>query len=159
TTSLAAAAPNHDGSHAPQVCLAGGCDAPAAHHASAPPCDDRVWVEGRWTWTTERVCVSPARTERIWVPPVYSTRYDPCGRARRVIVRHGYWDHVHVPARWENRRVRRWVEGYWTTRSRSHGNDRHGRRYDRRGHDRHASGSVVRIDRRGIDIDLRRLLR
>ncbi|MEM6459559.1 MAG: hypothetical protein AAF710_09235 [Planctomycetota bacterium] len=33
---------------------------------------------------------------RVWVPPVYRTRYGSCGRKFQVIVRHGYYRTVFV---------------------------------------------------------------
>jgi len=47
---------------------------------------------------TSSVCTR-GRYDSRWVPPVYCTRYDPCGRAYRVIVRSGYYDRVWVPGR------------------------------------------------------------
>ena len=38
--------------------------------------------------------------ERVWIPPIYEWRRDACGRAYRVLVRHGHY-------RWVTRRV--WV--------------------------------------------------
>jgi hypothetical protein len=35
----------------------------------------------------------------VWVPPVYRTHYDPCGRARQVCVRAGYYRQVWVAHR------------------------------------------------------------
>ncbi|MEO0515075.1 MAG: hypothetical protein AAF086_07255 [Planctomycetota bacterium] len=37
-------------------------------------------------------------TKQVWVPPVYRTRYDDCGRAFRVCVRQGYYKQVYVSA-------------------------------------------------------------
>ncbi|MEE9405338.1 MAG: hypothetical protein V3V20_10615 [Algisphaera sp.] len=37
--------------------------------------------------------------KRVYVPAVYRTHYDDCGRARRVCVRAAHYDRVWVPAR------------------------------------------------------------
>ncbi len=37
-------------------------------------------------------------TQQVWVPPVYRTHYDDCGRAFRVCVRQGYYKQVYVSA-------------------------------------------------------------
>ncbi len=74
----------------------------------------RIWVAGRYELVNRRVH-EPAYIERIWIDPVYETRYDPCGRARRVLICDGYWKKVRVPARWVNKRVRVWKPGYWRT--------------------------------------------
>jgi len=34
--------------------------------------------------------------ESYWVPPVYVTRYDSCGRSYRVVIREGFWQEVRV---------------------------------------------------------------
>jgi len=72
-----------------------------------------TWVSGHWAVTHERICVSPARTERVWIQPVYGTRYDACGRAHRVVVRAGHWDTFTIPARYETRARRVYREGHW----------------------------------------------
>jgi len=35
-------------------------------------------------------------TKQVWVPPVYATHYDPCGRSYQVCVRRGYHKQVFV---------------------------------------------------------------
>ena len=42
----------------------------------------------------------PGHFKRVWVPPVYVTRYDPCGRRYRVCIRAGYYNRI-------------WVQGYF----------------------------------------------
>lgn len=37
--------------------------------------------------------------ETRWVPPLYETRYDRCGRRHEVLIRDGYWEQVWVPHR------------------------------------------------------------
>lgn len=71
------------------------------------------WVPGHYVTRTETVLVRPERCERVWVEPLYDTRYDDCGRPYRVLVRDGYWREVTVPARYETRHVEVWVPGRW----------------------------------------------
>lgn len=56
---------------------------------------ERVWVPGRY--------------ERVWHEPIYEIRYDPCGRARRVCVRAGYYETIQHRGHyeWRERRVYR----------------------------------------------------
>jgi hypothetical protein len=54
----------------------------------------------------EKVLVAEGYTRRVWVPPVYECRRDPCGREYRVLVREGYYREECVPARYEYREVR-----------------------------------------------------
>lgn len=62
---------------------------------------------GRWETVVERVWV-PGACERVWVEPVYATRYDPCGRAYQVCVRAGYWNTIQHPGHYEERSHRVW---------------------------------------------------
>lgn len=63
---------------------------------------------GHWETRVERVWV-PGPTRQVWVPPVYETRYDHCGRRYQVEVRCGYWDTIQEQGCWENRETRVWV--------------------------------------------------
>ncbi|MBL8860709.1 MAG: hypothetical protein JNK02_01755 [Planctomycetes bacterium] len=74
---------------------------------------------GRWETVVERVWV-PGRTERVWVAPVYETRYDACGRPIQVCVRAGWWSTVQHPGHWEERRTKVWRNGHGGR----HGRDR-----------------------------------
>lgn len=172
---LAAAAPG--GSHASTTCTAAGCTingsghghdhAPSARNANrgrghaGQACGQRIYVAGHHTWVTERVCIQPARTNRVWVDDVYQVRYDACGTPYRVLVRRGHWKHVQVPARYENRQVRRWVAGGWRTCDRTGYHVHRGEAGPRRGYERGRNGrrSAIRVDNRGIDIRLDRLFR
>ena len=66
---------------------------------------------GHYETRTHTVLIAPARYERVWVEPVYATRYDSCGTPYRVLIREGYWDTVHIPAQYETRTERYWVAG------------------------------------------------
>jgi hypothetical protein len=81
---------------------------PAVRRAAHAP----VWVPGHTLEVTRRVW-SPGRTCREWIPPLYATRYDPCGRPRQVCVRPGRWHTLHEPGRFETRLERVWVPGRW----------------------------------------------
>ncbi len=63
---------------------------------------------GRWETRVERVWV-PGPVRQVWVPPLYETRRDPCGRLYQVEVRCGYWDTIQEPGYWEQRETRVWV--------------------------------------------------
>lgn len=71
-----------------------------------------VWVPAHQTEVTRRVWV-PGRTRREWVPPLYQTRFDSCGRPYTVCVRAGHWRTVCEPGHYENRVERVWVPGRW----------------------------------------------
>lgn len=75
---------------------------------------------GHWETIVERVWV-PGACDRVWIAPIYDTRYDSCGRPIQVCVRAGYWDTVQRPGYYEDRTRRVWREAGWS----SH------RRYDR----------------------------
>lgn len=51
----------------------------------------------------ERVWV-PGCSRRVWVPPVYETRYDGCGRPYVVEVACGHRETIHEPGYYELRR-------------------------------------------------------
>ena len=74
---------------------------------------------GRWENVCERVWVRGA-FEEVWVPPLYGTQYDACGRPRQVLVRAGYWTRVERPGHWEERTRRVWRDAApsWRAHSR-----------------------------------------
>ena len=74
----------------------------------------RGWVPGHYEVVERSVWVGGG-TRRTWVPAVYETRYDGCGRAYRVLLRDGYWRQVALPGRYERRPVRVWVPGRWAS--------------------------------------------
>jgi hypothetical protein len=55
----------------------------------------------------------PGRSVRVWVPPVYETRFDACGRPHRVLVTPGHHALRSEPGRWVSKRVRVWAPGRW----------------------------------------------
>ncbi|MEZ6013502.1 MAG: hypothetical protein R3F49_00180 [Planctomycetota bacterium] len=63
---------------------------------------------GRWETRCERVWV-PGAIRKVWVPPIYATRYDHCGRPYQVEVRCGFWDTIQEQGCWESRETRVWV--------------------------------------------------
>lgn len=78
---------------------------------SCPPA--RQWIDGHYQTVTRQVWV-PGRTERVWVPPTYATRYDACGNPYQVQVQPGFWRTVQHPGCYENRTERVWVPGHWS---------------------------------------------
>ena len=50
---------------------------------------------------------------RQWVPAVYSTRYDSCGRPVQVLVRNGYWTTVGTPGYYRTEQRRVFIPGRW----------------------------------------------
>jgi hypothetical protein len=81
------------------------------HGGYEPRCAPR-WVPGAWVTEVQPVWVPPS-TERVWVPAVYETRYDSCGRPVQVLVKPGGYETVCRPGYYEDRRVRVWRPGYW----------------------------------------------
>lgn len=86
--------------------------------------EEQVWIDGGYVtqivevhepghWECKEVVevVTPARCERVYVPPVYRTEIDCCGKAIRVMVKCGYWTTREIPAVTVCRQVRVWVEG------------------------------------------------
>lgn len=77
------------------------CPPPVARPCPPPP-------SGHWETRCERVWV-PGPVRKVWVPPLYETRYDHCGRPYQVEVRCGFWDTIQEPGYWEQRETRVWV--------------------------------------------------
>jgi hypothetical protein len=84
------------------------CGAPA--HVHGAHC--RQWIPGHFEERCEQVYV-PGCTRQVWMPPVYETRYTPCGTPIQVLVRAGYHQTIQEPGRYETIRRRVWVEGRW----------------------------------------------
>ena len=82
---------------------------------SRPYDSRRSWVPGHYEQVARQVWV-PARTERIWIEPVYELRCDRYGNQVRVLVRAGYWDEICHPGYYETRYVRTWIPGTWIYR-------------------------------------------
>lgn len=66
---------------------------------------------GHWTIVRERVWVE-GRCERVWIEPIYETRFDACGRPIQICIRQGYWHTVQHPGYWNTVERRVWVEGH-----------------------------------------------
>lgn len=79
---------------------------------SYPTSHQRVWVPGCYENREQRVWV-PATRQRVWIEPVYETRYDPCGRPIRVLVRPGCTQWQTVPGHYQTKTVRVWVPGHY----------------------------------------------
>ncbi|MEM7308530.1 MAG: hypothetical protein AAF682_17745 [Planctomycetota bacterium] len=72
----------------------------------------KVWVPGRYDTVTRQVWI-PGGKEKVWIEPLYQTRYDECGRPYQVLVRDGYWTVRQLPGYYETRCEQVWVPGYW----------------------------------------------
>jgi len=59
--------------------------------------------------TIERRVWVPGEREKVWIDPVYETRYDHCGRPYSVMVCPGRWTVRVHPAHYETRCERVWV--------------------------------------------------
>lgn len=81
----------------------------ARHHHGR----DCHWIEGHSEIRTERVWI-PAEIREEYVPPVYGTRYDSCGRPYRVMLRPGYVRRYEIPGHFETRQNRVWISGHWS---------------------------------------------
>lgn len=73
---------------------------------------ERRWdrPRGHYETRTEQVLAEPARVQRRWVPDEYEYRHAAWGRREYVLVRPGHHEEVMIPARYETREVRVWVE-------------------------------------------------
>jgi len=79
------------------------------------PQTTRRWIPACYKTQTRRVIVCKGRYERRYVPAVYGTRYDACGRAFRVMIKPACYRNVWVPPRYETRQVRVRVPGHYAT--------------------------------------------
>lgn len=70
----------------------------------------RVLAPGHFQRVTYQVFVQ-ARSEKVWVPPAYVTRYDFCGRPYQVLVREGHFRTIRRPAHYETRTGKKWIPG------------------------------------------------
>lgn len=55
-------------------------------------------------------------TKQVWVPPIYQTRYDDCGRVIRVCIRNGYYKQVYVRTSYQPRTRDYNRRGQWGNR-------------------------------------------
>jgi hypothetical protein len=79
------------------------------------PRSRRVWIPGHYEVVQRKTWV-PGATRQVWVPPVYETRYDWCGRAYTVLVSAGYHRTIQDPGHWEYRNVQVWQEPHFEVR-------------------------------------------
>ncbi|HLX60787.1 MAG TPA: hypothetical protein VKX17_05845 [Planctomycetota bacterium] len=82
------------------------------YHGSYEHCEHRVFVPGYYETVVQHVCVCAERTEHRYFEPVYETRYH-CGYATQYCVREGYYKDFYFPAKYEDRYVKVWHEGYY----------------------------------------------
>lgn len=66
---------------------------------------------GHYETRTQRVLVEAAHTDRRWVPAQFEVRVNCWGHRENVQVRPAHWEVFQVPARFETREVKVWVEG------------------------------------------------
>ena len=85
-----------------------GC---AIHRSCVPT---RHWVAGHFEPRETRVWIPESR-EKVWVPAVYATRFDACGRAYQVQIRPARWKVVCNPGYFETRCERVWIAGCFET--------------------------------------------
>lgn len=119
-TTNAAASERNGGGHRGnvQITYRGGYHGGYGGHQQycEPPkvyCVQREWVPGCYETVTEHVLVCPERIEHRYFEPVYETRCDPCGKHVTVCVRPGYYKDFCTPARYEDRCVKVWHEGFY----------------------------------------------
>ena len=74
----------------------------------------KVWTPGHYQTVARRVWI-PETYQKVYIEPVYETRYDECGRPITVLVREGYWTSKCIPGYYETRHDKVWVPGRWTT--------------------------------------------
>ena len=83
------------------------------HRVTARTCAPRkVWVPGRYEVQMRKVWVE-GHNRKVWVEPVYETRFDACGRPFRVLIAEGHYRLVREPGCYQNRRVKVWRPGFW----------------------------------------------
>ena len=74
----------------------------------------RIWVPGCYTKVAQQVFV-PGVQRKVWVPPVYGTRYDACGRPVPFLVCGGRWKIEYTSGCTTTRYVKVWTPGHWKT--------------------------------------------
>ncbi len=79
-----------------------------AHYVQA-----RAWVPGHYATERRDVWV-PARTESVWVEPVFDVRCDSRGVSVRILLREGHYRDVYHPGHYASRSVQVWVPGHWS---------------------------------------------
>lgn len=89
--------------------LSGAC---ALHLRCSP---GRFWVPGHYVTRQQKVWI-PASKKKVWIDPVYETRYDACGRPYQVRSRGGGWTVQVTPGHFETRCTKVWVPGVYQAR-------------------------------------------
>lgn len=82
-------------------------------HARTAYVANRRWIPAHYETVYEPLWV-PARTERVWVEPVYRLSFDLCGLPVRVLACAGHWRTVVHPGYSTTRAVRVYRPGAWT---------------------------------------------
>ena len=78
---------------------------------------ERVLLEpGHYEWQTHQVQVEPARYEIRNIPAVERTVRDEQGDEHTIIVQPAHTETVHIPPRYEQRRIKVWVPDRYETR-------------------------------------------
>jgi hypothetical protein len=98
-----------------EIALGGGHAQHGRHGGRPRGLARKVWVPGH-SETVQRKVWVPGGWREEWVPPVFETRWDACGRAVRVQVGGGYARKVALPGRWEIRAETVWHPGHWEVR-------------------------------------------
>ena len=76
------------------------------------PAVERRWIPGHYETRVTNVLVEPERREREWVPPASRVRIDPYG-CRVTVTTPGFYRDILIPARYESRETRIWIEGFY----------------------------------------------
>ena len=70
-----------------------------------------VQEPGHYEFRQVTEIVTPARSERFYVQPVYRIEIDSCGNEVRIMVNCGYWTIREIPAVTCQKTIKVWVEG------------------------------------------------
>ena len=75
----------------------------------------QTWIAGHYEFVNRDVWI-PGRIERVYVEPIFETRWNACGLAVRVVIREGYFRDVRRHGHFISRSVRTWIPGQWSYR-------------------------------------------
>jgi hypothetical protein len=75
----------------------------------------QYYISGYYETRTETILVEPERIEKVYVEPVYDTRYTADGKPVVVKVADGYYREIVIPAKYTTIQTRVFVPGYWAT--------------------------------------------
>lgn len=73
------------------------------------------YIPGYFDTRRDTVLVESARVEKQYVQPVFETRYSQEGKPYTVQIAVGYTKDIVIPARYEERETKVWIEGYWSS--------------------------------------------